>query len=60
MPVRYSKHSAGPMTRHSGSYLPDYTSWTKDSLVMELERRKLPKSGTKKELIARLLADDGT
>lgn len=31
---------------------------TKDQLAAELERRGLPKSGTKEELIERLNADD--
>lgn len=35
-----------------------YTDFTKDDLVAELERRGLPKSGNKDELVARLTEDD--
>lgn len=35
-----------------------YGSWTKDELSDEAEKRGLPKSGTKAELIARLEEDD--
>ena len=37
----------------------DYEGWTKDELSEELEKRGLPKSGNKDELIARLQEDDG-
>lgn len=37
----------------------DYAGWTKDELSEELEKRGLPKSGNKDELIARLQEDDG-
>ncbi|UOZ10540.1 SAP domain-containing protein [Amycolatopsis sp. WQ 127309] len=36
----------------------DYSDWTAADLSAELERRELPKSGTKPELLARLEADD--
>lgn len=36
-----------------------YEGWTKDELAAELEKRGLPKSGNKDELIARLEEDDG-
>lgn len=36
----------------------DYAGWTKDELAEELEKRGLPKSGNKDELIARLQEDD--
>ena len=36
----------------------DYEGWTKDELAAELEKRGLPKSGNKDELIARLQEDD--
>ena len=36
----------------------DYEGWTKDELSEELEKRGLPKSGNKDELIARLQEDD--
>jgi hypothetical protein len=35
-----------------------YEGWTKDELSAELERRGLPKTGNKDELIARLNEDD--
>lgn len=36
----------------------DYEGWTKDELSEELEKRGLPKSGNKDELISRLQEDD--
>lgn len=38
---------------------PDYSEWSKAQLAAELAARGLPKSGTKDELIARLVEDDG-
>lgn len=35
-----------------------YAAWSKDELVAELERRGLPKTGNKPELVERLEADD--
>lgn len=37
----------------------DYEDWTKDEIQDELERRGLPKTGNKPELIEALRADDG-
>lgn len=37
----------------------DYSDWSKAQLAAELEARGLPKSGTKDELIARLVEADG-
>jgi hypothetical protein len=37
----------------------EYEGMTKDELSDELEKRGLPKSGNKDELIARLQEDDG-
>lgn len=36
----------------------DYENFTKDDLAQELERRGLPKTGTKAELVDRLTEDD--
>ena len=50
-----------PHTRDQGGSAPEpegYESWTKDELQAELEKRDLPKSGNKDELIARLEEDD--
>ena len=68
MPVRYSPESAGPSTRQRGN-LPSlpfvgeyenwtYENWSKPELVAELERRGLPKTGNKPDLIARLEESD--
>ena len=35
-----------------------YEGWTKDELQSELEKRGLPKTGNKDELIVRLQEDD--
>lgn len=63
MPVRYSEHSAGPSTRRAvltEQMIEDlsYFTMTKAELQAELERRDLPKTGNKDELIERILADD--
>jgi hypothetical protein len=48
-----------PHTRESEGDGPEgYAEWTKDELQAELEKRDLPKSGNKDELIARLEEDD--
>ena len=41
-----------------GLRIRSYEGWTKDELSEELEKRGLPKSGNKDELIARLQEDD--
>ncbi|HSE47499.1 MAG TPA: SAP domain-containing protein [Gemmatimonadales bacterium] len=50
-----------PHTRDQGGSAPEpegYESWTKDELQAELEKRDLPKTGNKPELIERLEEDD--
>ena len=49
-----------PHTREGGEEPSDsgYESWTKDELQDELEKRDLPKTGNKPELIERLEEDD--
>lgn len=47
-----------PHTREDAPKDDGYESWTKDDLVAELDKRGLPKSGNKPELIERLEADD--
>jgi len=63
MPVRYTKHSSGPSTRRvvmTPAMISDlnYFTLTKAELQVECERRGLPKTGSKDELIERILADD--
>lgn len=63
MPVSYSKHSAGPMTRRvvlGPEQLKDlsYYDMTKSELQEEAAKLGLPKSGNKDELIQRLQASD--
>lgn len=67
MPVTYSKLSAGPSTRRARGFTPqaevagsDYGEMTKAELQDELERRDLPKTGNKDELIDRLKEDDAS
>ena len=61
--VQQTPESAGPTTRMSGVVVSheasvDYHSMTKDELQAELERRDLPKTGNKDELIERLQESD--
>ena len=63
MPVQYSDESSGPSTRRvvfTPRMISDlnYFTMTKAELQDELERRGLPKSGSKDELIERILNDD--
>jgi hypothetical protein len=47
-----------PATEEPPSPPPPYEDWLADDLREELERRGLPKSGNKAELVARLEAND--
>ena len=63
MPVRYTEESAGPSTRRvvvTPQMAEDLSlfSLTKAELVAEAEKRGLPKTGTKDELIERIMSDD--
>lgn len=56
---RWTQNEDGSYSRRVTGGLADlaeqgYSSWTKDDLAEELEKRDLPKSGTKAELVARL------
>lgn len=52
--------ASAPAPEPEGEAGPDYEAWTVEQLKEQLDKRSLPKTGKKDDLVLRLLEDDDT